>query len=398
MILNRNRAILLVLTLLVTLFVTNAQESNDLQIDDFVVTDTITLGLVIAPENSGGYLAPDGSRLALLNERTFCFYTLPDGIETFCYQLTDKKLPQADTVKWSPDSRYITFTDHNALALFQDSDIWVIDSFDGSATNLTQDDFDGDLRFDPIEGPSVFIDLQPAWIDNATIAFVRYAYSPEVNDFLTAELYAVAVDGGQANLIHAIAESTQRMDVLYLDWLEGTRQYAFNQFRYAADPRLYQWFLADDDEHTTDTLLIDTDRDSRAARTTMIDIAPNGEAVLHYNAQSLATADLPGSPQDSMAAVTRASDLTTLFIDPDRKVTEAGWAPDGDGLIYTVLVEPDAGLFVTHAAGEPGRMILPGQFRGTTSTHMQPLQWASNDSVLITDTDNRLILVLIGAK
>jgi hypothetical protein len=109
--------------------------------------------------------------------------------------------------------------------------------------------------------------------------------------------------------------------------------------------------------------------------------------------------DDPTAPE---ASPTRFADLsetapTGQLIDPERYVLSAGWSPTGSALAYIVrdiTDEANNGLYVTAAPGEPGRLILPGQFFIPTSNQRQSIIWGADNTILLSDfTTQRLVVV-----
>ena len=122
-------------------------------------------------------LSPDGSRVLHLNGREFCLLA-PSQIgpwaEIACAQSSPDNRPgEAVDMMWSPAaSRLVmpTFTD--AFERFKDTDIRLFDPTTFTVRNLTDDGFEGSLLDGA--GPAN-LDVLARWIDNDTIAFVRYA-------------------------------------------------------------------------------------------------------------------------------------------------------------------------------------------------------------------------------
>ncbi|MAU12728.1 MAG: hypothetical protein CL607_23095 [Anaerolineaceae bacterium] len=388
------------LALVLTLVVWTVAAQDEPDIDSLVVVNTIETDLRGGPGATAGYLSPDGSLLAHNDGSSFCFYTLPDLAETSCTPFLENRRPQADSVIWSPDSRYLVFMDNDLLRMFRDSDIWIIDSADGSMTNLTEDDtFDVALMREP-EGPVGLMDLSPQWVDDTTIAFIRYTYLEDEETYSTAELFTVSVDGGDATLLYSIPQSNGRLDMYYMGWRPYSNQYVVNIWQRNDEVDAYGLLMSQDGD-TPVSVLASTDPTSRAANIQTITIAPNGESVLHYDGQMLGMGRPPTSPEDSVAMVTQFEDRATVLIDPERPAWEAGWAPDGQGMVYTVRSPQDEqseGLYLTSAVGEPGHMILEGRFGGTTPYRQQPIQWASNNTILVTDGESQLVVVELGTE
>ena len=94
-------------------------------------------------------LSPDGTMaVAIGGDRdTLCTYTVPAGDEVACADLAEHGIRlRPEDVAWSPDSHTLAFAE-NALQMFVDGDLWLMDAASGELTNLTDDGFEGGLPF-----------------------------------------------------------------------------------------------------------------------------------------------------------------------------------------------------------------------------------------------------------
>ena len=386
----------LLAVLLFVASITPAQDAADLDVDSLVVVNIIETELRGGPGRTSGFLSPDGSLLMHTDGKSFCFYALPDFEQLRCTPHPEDRRPLPDSIVWSPDSRYLAFMDFDFLITFRDSDIWIIDSTNGRMTNLTEDNSFETPILRPIEGPVPNLDIEPHWIDDTTVAFIRYVYD---DDLLPAAIYTVSVEGGDPVLFRDIPESNGRLDVYFMDWFAGQDQYVFNRAN-RGDDEYYGLLFADGDQPLV-PLLEDTDPDSLVAKTYMIALSPGAEQVLVYDGRRIGERVTAAIPDESAAVVIDVNTQETILIDPVHPVWEAGWAPDGVGMVYTVVSPEDIdtrSLYLTSRAGEPGRLILQGRFGGTTSLDRQPIQWASNNTILVRDESYNLTLVELGAE
>ncbi|MBL8146896.1 MAG: hypothetical protein JNL34_10970, partial [Anaerolineae bacterium] len=72
------------------------------------------------------------------------------------------------------------------------------------------------------------------------------------------------------------------------------------------------------------------------------------------------------------------------FAEP--RLMTAGWSPTGDALAYVVRDDGNpaaSGLYIAPSPGEPGHLILPGEFYGTTCCMGMSIRWAANDVIMI---------------
>lgn len=396
--LNHIRVVLLLFVIVMSVWAVTAQDTPDFNIDDLVIVNIIETELLGGPVGTSGYLSPDGSMLMHTDGEQFCFYALPDLDQLSCTPHPEGRNPLPDSIVWSPDSRYLAFMDFDFLRSLRDSDIWIIDSADGTMTNLTEDDsFDAPV-IRPPEGPPPHMDLEPRWMDDTTVAFIRYDYDVEAENILPAAIYSVSVEGGDPTLVRDIPDSNGRLDVYYMDWLAGQDQYIFNRANRGDDE---YYVLLDNGDEAPQAILEETDVEGLAASVYMLSLSPNAEQALIYDGRPLSNPGIPLEPENSPVRVVDLSTSELSLIDREQIVWEAGWAPDGMGLVYTtrsIEMEND-GLYLTSAAGEPGRMILEGRFAGTTSYSHQPIQWASNNTILVRNNDGyNLVLIELGTE
>ena len=144
----------------------------------FRVLDTRVIeDMMTSAGQTAALLSPDGSRVLHLNGREFCLLA-PSQIgpwaEIACAQSTPDNRPGlAVDMLWSPAANQLlmpTYTD--AFQRFKDTDIRLFDPTTFTVRNLTDDGFEGGLL--DATGP-VNLDVLARWIDNDSIAFVRYA-------------------------------------------------------------------------------------------------------------------------------------------------------------------------------------------------------------------------------
>ncbi|MCA9883043.1 MAG: hypothetical protein KC708_08740 [Anaerolineae bacterium] len=373
-----------------------AQENSE-----YIVVNTTVLELedTVGPGNAV-YLSPDGSQLLHYKYPAFCFYALPSAEQTRCVELPDDVGPPANSVVWSPDSRYVAFMSGDVVRMFRDSDIAIIDSQEGTLTNLTEDGV-SEIRFtdEDDDEPAPMVDMSPQWLDDTTLVFVRIDMSGDEEEHPTA-LYSVSVTGGEAELLQEIPQSQKTFDVYMLNWLTGTDTYAVNL--YNPDDDLYGVLFAEDGGFPV-SIIAGTDFGSRAYSLGSIDISPDARYVMSYDMRGLSMmTDETQTPAGSPVQITGTDDFITRPIDSRYGVWDAGFSPDGTAIAYTVRhrdIQAEDGLYITSTIGEDGTLVLPGRPVGPSLLGMQPITWASNDTLLIVDLDGySLILVELGRE
>lgn len=121
-------------------------------------------------------LSPDASRVAWVDDETdaaICIAELGQTVTTHCYPSTDEFLMIGSIPRllWSPDSRYLAFSDTN-LRMLDEGDLWVMDTTSGTIENLTPDGVFGKM-FDPQGDGEMLIDLSPMWSPDGSLYFIR---------------------------------------------------------------------------------------------------------------------------------------------------------------------------------------------------------------------------------
>lgn len=345
----------------------------------------------------GAYLAPDGSQYALTAmPDEICFFSLPDNVQTVCGAMPEDSFPDPGTITWSPDSRYVALIDNTVLRSTDDSDILLIDSQDGTVTNLTDDGYTGSILSDLV---SAMIDLEPRWVDDTTIAFLRYRREV-YEEALPAELYTVSVDGGDPELMRVLTLSKGTLDVYVMDWLVGTQSYAvsLNQMQ----TPIFGIMYARDGAFPVPVNMVNT-RGSRQEGIWAVSISSDGQYVFSVDRAALERnlAETEGIER-SPVQVTNTTTLKTELITSDHPVSEAGWSPQGNGLLYIVRYGEETelnGLYLTPAIGEPGTQLLPGRYQTPVVNAIRPIMWASNNTTLLYDSNNeQLLLIELGTE
>jgi hypothetical protein len=135
-----------------------------------------------------------------------CSDLSPDVFDGYPYQF-----------QWSPDSRYIAFTE-NPIEIASESDIWLFDSEvagESSAfNNLTDDGLVGVWSYFPSQGEQPILDYLPMWHpSDGMIYFWRIV--PLGNFRYTIGLYRIAPEGGEPELVRDLTSQFAAQIPLY---------------------------------------------------------------------------------------------------------------------------------------------------------------------------------------
>jgi hypothetical protein len=320
-------------------------------------------------------LSPDGGRLLYLNGREFCLLA-PSQIgpwaDIACGQSTPENRPgEAVDMIWSPAASQLvmpTYTD--AFLRFKDTDIRLFDPTTFTVRNLTDEGFEGSLLRPA--GPTN-LDVLARWIDNDTIAFVRYAIpAGGASQGVSTSLMTIDVAGG-------VPERTFEFDSI-----DGVRIWAI---AVSADGRQIAYSVANkDDADEAGIYLLDLGENTPKRVAAMRDVGepPTG---LAFSADGKFLLLLAPNSDGLDANVLDLAAGTTLPVDPLQKVVAAAWSPRGSALAYITYDRTKAdmpgGLFLADAPGKPGRLLIGGAFFPTVCCGQMPFTWASNDTLIL---------------
>ncbi len=386
-------------------FVVGAAAQDELpDYDQYRVLEVQELDLYAAPENTAVHLSPDGTQFAHFAGGAVCFYTREgdEWVEDRCFELDREVFAGSpEDVNWSPDGRHMTApTFRRALLYVEDTDLQVLEASTGEAINLTDDGVDGDLLSKGAEGN---LDLAPVWLDNDSLLFIRYAQAPE----------SAADD---SLLGHFLPGAVYRIDLS----ADGSASEAEFVMDLSGDRRLLSYLLATEPESGRTAVNVD-EMDESPFTYEVWQNGPEGEPFewlaslgetpirhLSYSADGDWLMAIQPEARTAAAAISLISVTTGEVVTPDLEMGDfveprliiAGWAPTGNALAYIVRDDgnPDAsGLYISPAPGEPGQLILPGEFYGTTCCMGMAIRWAANDVIAIgRGAESGVLLVQVG--
>lgn len=362
--------------------------------------DVQTFDLMAGPGRTGAFLAPTGMRFLHFSTDGACIYTLDDtGAFTLdtCYELEDEfnRLFASEEVSWSPDGRYITLPGFaTAFQFFEDTDIHLLDTETGGVTTLTEDNFEDAWFFGAEEAQELMVDIVPQWQDDDTLFFLRYGAENPLVGVRIPSLMSIDLGDDEAEQL-GILPSTFAVATYTYDIAPDGETIAYN-----IDAR----------GDVSEQGIWQANLNGRSPRRLYMAETP-AELPMHlsYSADQayLLVTNMVMEPNASAAYVLDTATGRKIMIEETetsgeatRAVIGVGWSPQGSALAYLVrdTLNPDeSGLYITDQPGEPGRLILQGAFFPPTCCGRAPIQWASNNIIMLGSGGQRGVhLVQVG--
>ena len=352
------------------------------------VVNTSEFELVAGFGNNAVYLAPNGTRLIHGDGRRFCLYQ-QGSTDPRCVDLPSGVFIDLESIRWSPDSRYIVFNENFLIRLI-DADIWVWDTTTDEVSNLTDD---GENRIRIEEDNWSSIDLAPNWLPDGRIIFLRY--SRVSGEIVPPEILALDRQGGEPERWGTLENS----GTFAVTALEATEDRLFyNYFAGNREGENGVWMSSLDGSEAKQ--IIQSGEDFPPYN---IDVSPDGRYALINLAYSRRGNERELTPEASPVRLIDLQQRSQQLIDPNQFVSGAGWSPDGTALAYLVnnWVMEDAstnGLYITATPGEVGRQVLEGSFIVPTPLQNQSLMWGANHYLLLSNApEEGITLVELGS-
>ncbi len=386
--------ILAILFIVIPVFVTTAQDAEPPR---YRVAEVIDLERMAGPAGTSAFLSPDGSRYAYFEPRSICLYSLPDNDEEACYAFNEEERirPNVETVRWSRDGRYLAFQDIDALRVFIDSDIRLLDVEAGELRNLTDDGYEGRLvlNMDEFDEP-VNVDIAVAWSDDNRLAVLRYPFEdPEQASATEMQIVIVDPETGETELVR--------------DW---SLQQAFLYYSIAWGGDTIAVGRVPSNRSSgggVDLFNAETGQRDRVVRVSenlanimSMQFSADGNYLLGYNPfyRAVFGGRLDEAEFDGLGVI-QLSGGSDKRLNDDQFVIQAGFAPEGSAIAYIVQTRPGeegGGLYIAPAPGEPGELILPMErLDGTTSLSQMHLTWAANNTIMLRNNENQTTLLVV---
>ncbi|MBA3871304.1 MAG: hypothetical protein H0X30_19340 [Anaerolineae bacterium] len=348
------------------------------------------LDLLAGPGRTAAFIAPDGSRFAYIKGQDLCIYSIA-GEKGECVTLDDDVHMDLETVRWSPDSTKLAFSE-NFLQLLRDSDIWLYDTETNTLKDITPAaNRQMKLMSDPDPNVIYTVDLLPQWSsDSQSIIFIRYVFN-------------------QLKDAHAVFHKVHVKDSTIEEIASADTHFALSTYGLALSP-----------DDTTIAYNLDT-RGSEKDGTWFLDVAQQKAKFAAAPVQQTAPWSYQFSPDGKLLLVVgvdltgpvgpakpEASPIYTLPVSGGRQqdlnidtyVYAAGWGPKGSQLAYTTFDPANTdkeGLYISSAPGQSGELVLPGRFMSPTPMNRTPIFWAANDTLLLSQgSDFKLTVVQLS--
>ncbi|MCC7207313.1 MAG: PD40 domain-containing protein [Anaerolineae bacterium] len=357
-------------------------------VEILTVRSTLNLDLTAGPGGTAAILAPNGERFAHLAEQV-CIYTI-DGAQQACYDFPGEGRVNVESASWSPDSTRLVFMDGDLFRNLRDTDIWTLDADSGQFTNLTDDGASGGVILNEVDAN---LDYAPVWSPDGTqIAFLRSVQKGR--DTGPVAITTIPADGGEAVARYEV-EGSGTFRVMPIAWgPDGDTMAYVHYWRGQEDDALAGvWALKLSDPQPERIAILD-----KPLMPGPLSFSPDGANVLLTLASGEFSAD---SPEDFPAWVFGVHAPSTFAVDAAHIIRAAAWrqGESGSALAYIVFepLNPEAsGLYFSGAPGEPGELILNGEFFAPSSEGNR-LTWAANGAILLARREGwSLVVVNVG--
>jgi hypothetical protein len=340
------------------------------------VIDTAALDLMAGPANTAALLSPDGSRLLHFDGGHICLLTPAEAgawNKVGCTKEQDLGLRAPEDALWSPrGDRVVMPTYVVGLLGLDDTDIRVLDPQAMTVTNLTDDGYEGGLLDNP--RPDNF-DLIARWLDDDTIAFLRYRITKEgIGSGGPPSVMTVKAAGGEPIALATVSGAERLLVYVLAISANGGR------IAYSYDDRT--------NPGVTGIYVLEAGGITPKRVAAMADVGqPPAGMAFSADGNFLL---LLGPNETKMGLDARVLDLATgeiVPVDASQNVTGVAWSPIGSALAYVTTdrmkVDEPGGLFLANRPGEPGRRLLKGAFMPPVCCGNLPFTWAYNDTMIL---------------
>lgn len=362
--------------------------ANEVDYATIKVIGTKVIEIASGPGDSSAILSKDGSRVLSVGVSKLCLLA-PAQIGSWAELGCIDKPREAETrirgpwdMRWSPNGDELLMPTHtDAFERFSDTDIAVFDPETFTRTSLTDDGVGGSVM--DITQAALF-DVSARWIDDNTIAFIRYEIPPGgINERLDPRLMTIDAAGG------APREASGALSE------KGALIYAL---AISPDGKQYAYPLQERDDPDSAGIYLSKfgGEPHRLALMSEVGKNPTGMA---FSADGTFLMVLGSAERTSTSGVVINVETGMVFpIAPGQPLVGAAWAPTDAAIAYITNDrendENPGGLFVAAAPGEPGRLLIGESFNAVTCCRNEPFVWASNNTMLLGRAEDGSISVL----
>lgn len=387
--------------LLAAIVPVTAQDAPRLDPTRLTASLAARLPLLSAPASTSAHLSPSGALMLHTDGFDFCVYATP-STQRECVDIRDQwgddaPRPDFETFRWSPDERYVTFTEP-ALIFFRDPDIWVFDVEMSQLMNVTDDGYAGSLGITDDDAPdTAFVDLAPAWHPDGRLTFARYNIRMEG----APQVMALTLPDGDAEPIAELPIVPDgRGFVLDMDWAPDGSFLAYSMDLFD-NPLTGVWgYFIEDDE----AKLLATPNQPRAPYVS-VSVSPDSQSILALT--PLRDQYLMARPTDTIEdngyAIIDVERTAKQPLAQGRVVFSAGWLPDGGLLIVESRLDEEGGVDLV-ALAEPndiGTVLLGSEviedggprFFSPTGRQIKPLTVGTNGLVVLATAGEETLVV-----
>jgi hypothetical protein len=347
------------------------------QTETYTATEVRRIDKMAGPARTSAIVAPDGTRYAYIDDQ-ICVYAIADDQEEGCVDIRGLRGFDVRSVRWSPDGRYLVFTE-DFLRRFVDSDIYLVDTEDFSLANLTNDFVDRISIGDETWGGNQ--DFAPVWLSDGRIAFFRLNRigGEYINVISTMNAEGVDIEpvpfraefGDITNYMLAAASSAPLL--------------VYNTDMNMADFALSAANLLNFEEET-DTPFLPLADPSLSLY----------EMQLSFDGSYLLSVDRRVAILQNSIGVVPTNGMTTevTLLDETQDVIAATFAPDSNAIAYLTSSNEtgEQGLYIVSAPGEAPQLLLEGTFISSLNASYL-LSWGG-DTLLLSDLENQQIVVV----
>lgn len=341
---------------------------------------------IAGPASMSALVAPDGTKYAYINPRDFCIFSLEEE-ELGCVNIEVVRGLDVKSVRWSPDSRYLAFTE-DFLRRFVDSDIWLVDTEELSLVNLTNDFVDRLEISDAAWGGNQ--DFSPIWLADGRLAFFRLN---RTDGEFTNTIYTMNVEGVEQEPL-SFRASFSGVSNYVLAAASDAMVLAYNTDTNMSDGISAANILNFDDE--TDTFVLPLADKSESPYE--LQLSYDGSYLLMVGRRSKIVNNVLNSREVMSFVRTDQVSTETNLLNGEHTVVGAAFAPDSNAIAYITRDEENPetqGLYIASAPGEEGQLVLEGMFISPVNASYL-FYWAEGGIILLSDFEvNELVTVKV---